>query len=150
VISQTAEYALRAMVCLGTMRQGPRTAQDISEESKVPVSYLSKILRSLARSGLVGSQRGPKGGFFLARAPREISILDVVGAVDPWKRIERCPLGNPDHDGALCSLHTELAKAQSLIEETFRRLSLADLIEGASNAGGRCGFPGRTPDDAAK
>ena len=45
MISQTAEYALRAMVCLGTASKQPRTAQDISDESKVPVSYLSKILR---------------------------------------------------------------------------------------------------------
>jgi Rrf2 family protein len=59
----------------------------------VPAGYLSKVLQSLGRAQLVNSQRGLHGGFTLARAPSELTVWEVIQAVDPLQRIRSCPLG---------------------------------------------------------
>lgn len=69
MISQTTEYALRAIVYLGVDRGAAKTTAEISDGIKAPVAYLSKIMMGLTRAHLVGSQRGLHGGFILAREP---------------------------------------------------------------------------------
>ena len=78
---------------LGSNPGNPRTTQQIAEETRVPSGYLSKVLQALGRAGLVEGQRGLYGGFVLSRSLDELTILDVINAVDPLKRINRCPLG---------------------------------------------------------
>lgn len=126
MFSQTAEYALRAMNCLAAASGHPATGETIAGRTKVPPGYLSKVMRDLVVAGLVVSRRGPTGGFLLARDASAISILDVVDAVDPLRRIERCPLGNPEH-ARLCPLHASLDGAIAQIRETLGATSLADL-----------------------
>src|SRR5690348_10425467 len=63
VLSQTAEYALRAVVTIARDESAGKTAQEIARESQVPLDYLSKVLNSLARAGIVKAQRGRGGGF---------------------------------------------------------------------------------------
>ncbi|NUQ01687.1 MAG: Rrf2 family transcriptional regulator, partial [Armatimonadetes bacterium] len=92
MISQTAEYALRAIVCLAAQPEGRLTTPQIAGATRVPAGYLSKVLQLLGRAGLVRSQRGLGGGFVLARPAELISVLDVVNAVDPIQRITGCPL----------------------------------------------------------
>jgi len=129
VISQTAEYALRAMAHLARKPEQPATNQEIAEATQVPSGYLAKVLQGLARAGLIVSRRGTKGGFVLARHPDEISILEVLQAVDPIRRIEACPLGLAEHAERLCPLHRRLDEAYSLVEETFRNTTLADVAD---------------------
>ncbi|MCA9218255.1 MAG: Rrf2 family transcriptional regulator, partial [Planctomycetales bacterium] len=93
MISQTVEYALRAIVTIAQYDGVPCTAQQIADITHVPAAYLSKMLQGMARSGLVDSKRGLHGGFVLKKAPSELTIWDVVEAVDPFKRIRECPLG---------------------------------------------------------
>lgn len=134
MISQTIEYALRAMAHLATLEEGRAVnSETIAEHTQVPRGYLSKVLRDLVVAGLVASQRGPNGGFALARAASEISILDVVNAVDPIARITECPLGNPAHV-QLCPLHRRLDDALQTIEQQFRETSLEDLQKSNSRA----------------
>src|SRR5688572_19877331 len=102
MVSQTAEYALRAVVCLGSQADTPMTTQQIADATRVPAGYLSKVLQALGRAGLVHSQRGLHGGFTLGRPMDQLSVLDVINAVDPLKRIERCPLGLATHGTNLC------------------------------------------------
>ena len=90
MVSRTAEYALRAAVLLGTA-QAAQSAVAIAKFTQVPTSYLSKILRALGRAGLVTGRRGPQGGFTLTREPKEITILEIVRAVDPARPLDRCP-----------------------------------------------------------
>jgi Rrf2 family protein len=92
MISRTAEYALRAVVVMGSKPQCPRTTQQIAQQTRVPSGYLAKVLQALSRTGLVASHRGLNGGFVLSRPLEELTILEVSSAVDPLKRIERCPL----------------------------------------------------------
>lgn len=129
MISQSAEYALQAMVCLAGHSGQAKTVHHIAEETGVPKGYLAKVMQEVARAGLVSSQRGLGGGFSLTRSPDQITVLDVVNAVDPIKRITRCPVGNPDHEPDLCPLHRKLDEAASVIEDSFRACTLAELIE---------------------
>ncbi len=130
MISQTSEYALRAVVHLG-MRQDPdpASAHEIAEAIKVPVGYLQKILRTLARAGITVAQRGSGGGFALAKPPSAITVLDVLLASDtPVERIERCPLGIKGHT-SLCALHRLLDNQIAQAQRTFASTTIADLIE---------------------
>lgn len=130
MIPKTAEYALRATVCLAGAAGGPASADVLAERTKVPRSYLNRVLRDLAAAGLLHSKPGPGGGHELARPAGEVTILDVVNAVAPIERIERCPLGLPSHT-SLCPLHRELDRAYASVQEAFRRVTLKDLVESA-------------------
>lgn len=138
MLSQTVEYALRAMMHLASLEPGATANSEvIAERTKVPQGYLSKVLRDLVVAQLVWSQRGPNGGFSLAREPSRISMLDVVNAVDPVERIKRCPLGNPAHV-KLCPLHQRIDDALDLMEKQFGSTMLSEVLETSSRAGGQC------------
>lgn len=140
MFSSTAEYALRAVVQLATESETALTAQRIAEVTRVPAGYLSKIMQDLVRAGIATSQRGPNGGFTLARPAAKITVLDVVNAVDPIHRITECPLGLPEHGKNLCRLHRRLDDAIALVETSFREASIADMMAPAKT-GSRCLFP---------
>lgn len=132
MLSQTTEYALRAIVVLAGDRETPWTAQAIAAKAMVPPDYLMKVLQPLAKAGLVTAQRGRNGGFVLARPPFEISVLDVVTAVDPLRRIKHCPLGLPAHGTKLCPLHRKLDDAVRLVEDAFASTTIAEILNDPS------------------
>jgi Rrf2 family protein len=127
MISQTAEYALRAIVYLADQSDAPQTTQQIAEVTRVPAGYLAKVMQGLSRSGLVRAQRGVHGGFTLAVSPKELTVLDVVQAVDPLRRIEHCPLGIVSHQ-ALCPLHRGLDNAVAMVEKALGASTIAELL----------------------
>ena len=129
MISQTAEYALRAVVWLAANPDKPLTAQQIAEATHVPAGYLAKVLQGLSRAGLLHSQRGLGGGFALARSPSSLTMWEVVQAVDPLKRIHECPLKLEAHEGQLCSLHQQLDDAVASIEKSFSACKISKLID---------------------
>ena len=108
-------------------RGGPHTAQDVAADARVPLDYLSKILNALGRAGLVSAQRGRGGGFQAARPANQISVLEVVTAVDPVRRIHSCPLGLAAHGTNLCPLHRKLDDAARSIEDAFRITTIGSL-----------------------
>ena len=128
MISQTAEYALRAICYLADNPDESLTADTIAKATKVPVGYLSKIMHMLVKAGLVTSQRGPRGGFLIAAAPRKIRVYDVFEAVEPIRRIKSCPLEIGAHK-KLCNLHRMLDGTLAHMEQVFKRTTLADLID---------------------
>ncbi len=127
MISQTTEYALRAVVDLSYHFGESRTTQQIAQATKVPAGYLAKVLKDLARHGIVRAQRGLGGGFSLDRDPKLMTVYDVMAAVDPPKRILACPLGLPAHRHQLCPLHQRLDDAMAAAEQAFRTTSIADV-----------------------
>jgi Rrf2 family protein len=127
MFSQTAEYALRAVVYLASKAGESQTTQKIAARTKTPAGYQSKVLQNLARAGLVQAQRGLGGGFSIARDPEELTIWDIVQAVDPIKRITACPLGLEGHI-KLCPLHRRLDQAIALVEEALRASTVAELL----------------------
>jgi Rrf2 family protein len=146
MISQTSEYALRAAVFLAARADpAPASAQEISESIRVPVGFLQKILRMLARHQILSAQRGIGGGFALAKVPSAISVLDILRATDTQiPRIERCPLGIKGHT-RLCPLHRLLDGEMARSERTFAATSLADLLDGEGGVRVLCDPEGRFP-----
>lgn len=127
MFSTTSEYALRAMTFLAGETESANSER-ISAHTQIPKPFLSKILRDLVVAGLIHGQRGPNGGFTLTRPADKVSILDVINAVDPLKRIDECPLGLPEHK-TLCPLHAELDAAIEHVECSLGSTFLADLID---------------------
>jgi len=141
MISQTVEYALRASVLLADETAGARTVDEIAEITRVPKAYLSKVMQSLQRAGLVTSQRGLHGGFRLAKRPEDISILEVVNALERMQRIRSCPLGLASHGVRLCPLHKRLDDAMAMVEQAFANSTLAEVIAEPSESVPLCDFP---------
>lgn len=128
MFSQTVEYALRAMVYLASQEPEARTTDQIAEATRVPRAYLCKVLGALSRAGLTRASRGVGGGVALTRSPKELTILEVVNAVDPLGRIHTCPLGLASHGVRLCPLHARLDNAMAMVEEAFAATTLAELL----------------------
>jgi len=128
MLSKTAEYALRAVVCLAGFPGQPFSGDALAEKTQVPRSYLHRVLQDLALAGLVRSRPGPGGGYELRRQADQLTILDVVNAVNPIERIRHCPLGLPSHT-TLCPLHQELDRAYATTEAAFRGVKLSDIID---------------------
>jgi Rrf2 family transcriptional regulator, nitric oxide-sensitive transcriptional repressor len=129
MISQTAEYALRAVVFLGNQVGQPCTTAQLAVDIGAPADYLSKVLQGLSRSGIVRSQRGLHGGFTLARSPGDVSILDVVSAVDSFHRIDHCPLGRLSHHSGLCPLHRRMDNVMAVAERTLGETTIEEVLE---------------------
>jgi Rrf2 family protein len=145
MFSQTTEYALRAMVILASDPDRSWKTSEIADLSKVPVDYLSKVLQHLGRAKLVLGSRGAKGGFKLGRPPGDLTILEVVQAVDPLPRIRQCPLGLKSHGTNLCPLHRRMDNAMEMVEKAFATSTLQELAspDGGPRASRPCDFPDR-------
>ena len=129
MISQTAEYALRAIVYMAMQPEIPMTSRQIADRTMVPAGYMSKVLQALGRTNLVFSRRGLNGGFLLTRSAKEITVLDVINAVDPIKRITTCPLGLESHGEELCPLHRRLDDAIAMAEKAYAGSTIAELAD---------------------
>src|SRR5262245_5197780 len=141
MLSQTVEYALRAVVHLSSISPEGRTTDQIAEATRVPRAYLSKVLQSLRRAGIVRSQRGLGGGMTLTKSPDQLTILEVVNAVEPIERIRTCPLGLAAHGVRLCPLHRRLDNALAMVEEAFKSSTLAEVLVEPSRSKPLCPFP---------
>lgn len=128
MLSQTVEYALRAAVQLAAIAPRTSTTAELADVTQVPSAYLVKVLQSLVKAGIVVSQRGASGGVSLASPAEKLTILDIVNATDPIRRIETCPLGLSTHGKRLCPLHRRLDAALAEVENAFRSTTLADVL----------------------
>lgn len=130
MITQSGEYALRAVVYLSQQTPGkPASAGEIASATKVPQAYLQKILRTLTQRNLLVARRGVGGGFVLAKLPSAISVLDVLKACDSGPaRIEKCPLGIQGHTH-LCALHQLIDQQTASVENAFAATTIAKLLE---------------------
>lgn len=144
MFSQTVEYALRAVVHLASQAPSGRTTDQIATATLVPRAYLSKVLQSLGRAGLVTSHRGIRGGMTLTKPAEQLTILEVVNAVEPIQRINTCPLGLASHGVHLCPLHRRMDDALSTVEEAFRKSTLAEVLAEPTRSVPLCEFPNVT------
>lgn len=128
MFSQTVEYALRAVVCLANRAPQACTTDEIAAATKVPKPYLSKVLQNLGRNNIVRSQRGIGGGITLVKTPEELTIYEVVQAVEPIARISTCPLGLKSHGRQLCPLHRRMDDTAAAVQETFEKTTLSEML----------------------
>ncbi len=136
-LTRESEHAIRGLSFLATLPGDQRiTVSEIANARDLPRAFLARIFQKLARHGLVESVRGRGNGFSLARPPGEISILDVVVAVEGSVLLTRCllwPAHCPDDDP--CPLH-HLLKDQARLLEGLRKITLSDISTEAPNSGG--------------
>lgn len=147
MLSQTGEYALRAVLFLADNRdQGWIPVDRIAEALKVPRNYLSKTLHVLAREGILVSSRGPHGGFRLASDPEDLRLLDVV---DPFETLERratCLLGRPQcNDLDPCPAHERWKAVAGRVASFFSETTVAQLL--GENVAAKTGQEGKTVPD---
>ena len=133
-LTQTAEYALRAMAWIATQSpRDPVLARDLSAGTQIPVQYLSKILRRLVLAGILESRKGRGGGFMLARAPDRIFFKDVLVAINVYPREDRCAFGwgacDPAHP---CPLHGSWSKMSEEFQEWASTTTFANAHERVS------------------
>lgn len=139
-LGRRADYAIRAMLDLARHADDGalRKAREIGDEMSVPPTYLPQILAQLANEGLVTSEAGPRGGYALARKPTEISLLDVVMAVEGDPASTVCVLrGGPCRWDGFCAVHVPWARAQQALLTELRTTTFADVaaIDAALEAG---------------
>jgi Rrf2 family protein len=128
MFSQTAEYALRAAVAMAQIPERNLTTSEIVVRTKAPAGYISKVLQTLARKGIVRATRGTHGGYQLIRSAGEVTVLEVIDAVDPIKRIHTCPLGLPEHGACLCPLHRRMDDALAEVERALAAATLEQIV----------------------
>jgi Rrf2 family protein len=146
-VSTRGDYASRALLSLALHADGaaPTSVRDIAERTGLPQPYLEQILLALKGAGLVRSKRGVGGGYVLAREPAEITLAQVVSAVDG--PIVAGDFGEPHENGACdhegqCVLLSVWAEVGATMREHLSSFTLADMIE---RARGNRGAPPRPP-----
>jgi len=130
MITITSEYALRALVALADNVEGTTLqARELAELTKVPPSYLYKILTSLRRAGMLAGSRGSRGGYSLARDPGEIRLIEVVSMFEDVRPNDACLLGEFDRcdDDHPCSAHQQWKHVQQTYNEFLKSRTIADL-----------------------
>ncbi len=127
-LSVTTGYAIKALMCLENGECVPQHVSDIARCTGVPRAYLAKILSALSREGLVQTRRGYRGGISLARSAEDISLLQIVEAVEGDQWLGHCPLGNEGCDVfTFCPTHDFWERIRREITEELRRIDLAAL-----------------------
>ena len=130
-ITRQADYAVRAVLYLARLGTSERAATStVAEEQRIPPSFLAKIISQLSIAGLLHTSRGARGGVTLAREPKEISLLEVIEAIDGPISLNECS----NQDGACsfgeeCQLRDVWCDAQ---EELVKRLKSTNFAQFAS------------------
>ena len=129
-LSTKGRYAVTAMLDLALKNdQGPVTLAEISENQGISLSYLEQLFAALRAKHLVRGVRGPGGGYYLARGSDEISIADIICAVDEWVEFTRCGGREDCQDGDRCLTHTLWNELSKEIFNFLSRISLAELVK---------------------
>lgn len=143
MLSQTSEYALRAVLFLGAQDpDNPVRVGDIADALSVPQNYLSKVLHVLAREKILDSLRGPAGGFSLAIPADELTLHQIIEPFDPDDTVVQCLLRrqpcDPDNP---CIAHHGWENIARQVRGFFAETTVAALLAEAKS------HPGRTPVD---
>lgn len=129
-LSQTTGYTIRALACLDDRPGRPRLIRQVAACSGVSRPYLAKILNQLVRSGLLVAKRGYRGGIALARPAGQISLLEVVKAIEGEQWIGPCLLGIGEcYIGAVCPTYDLWREVRSRIETALKETTVADITE---------------------
>ncbi len=129
-LSTKGRYAVTAMLDLalnGT--DGPVTLADISENQGISLSYLEQLFAALRSKGLVRGVRGPGGGYYLGRESDEISIADIICAVDEWVEYTRCKARQSNYEGQRSMTHNLWDDLSEQIFVFLTDITLDDLVK---------------------
>jgi len=126
-----ADYGVILMVQLARMPVQVTTAADLADSTALPAPTVSKLLKHLARAGLLDSHRGPTGGYAIARRPSEITVADIVSAVEGPIALTECMTseGAVCEIEALCPTRTNWRQINDALVEALDNVSLADMAK---------------------
>jgi Rrf2 family protein len=130
-LTAKADYALRASAELATAGAGPVKAERIAQSQAIPLKFLESILLDLKHAGLVLSQRGAEGGYRLARPAEEISLADVIRAVEgPLANVRGLPPQELEYEGSAARLQEVFIAVRASLRGVLEQVTLADLARG--------------------
>jgi FeS assembly SUF system regulator len=128
-LSKTTDYGIVLMARLARDPLGtPQNARELAAGSDLPVPMVSKVLKALAREGLLASQRGSKGGYRLARPPEELSVSEMIRVLEGPVALTECALAPSicEHE-TLCAVREPWQLISRVVERALADVSLADL-----------------------
>src|SRR5262245_54367472 len=127
-VSAKADYAIRAMVELAAAGDGPVKGDRIAQAQSIPIKFLENIMSDLRNGGLVRSQRGAEGGYWLARAPDEVSLADVIRAVDgPLASVRGARSEELSYEGSAEPLREVWIAVRASLRNVLEAVTLADV-----------------------
>ncbi len=131
-VTAKADYAVRAVVELASSSQGsPRKVDDVAQAQSIPVSFLENILTQLRSSGIVRSQRGPEGGYWLALPADEVSLAQVIRAVEgPLVGVRGQRPEEIEYSGSAESLQKVWIALRANLRKVLDEVTVADVAEG--------------------
>ena len=129
-ITRQADYALRAMIYLARLEPNQRAAtSQIAEEQHIPPSFLAKIISQLSIAGLIHTSRGARGGVSMARTPGEVSILEVVEAIDGPIALNECTaISGSCQFGEDCPMRPIWCDTQAELVEKLRNTTFEQVL----------------------
>jgi Rrf2 family protein len=126
-----ADYAVRAAVELAAAADGPVKAERIAAAQEIPVNFLENILAELKRAGIVDSRRGAAGGYLLARPAAEISLADVIRAVEgPLANVRGMSPEALAYEGSAARLRDVWVALRASVRSVLEQVSIADVAHG--------------------
>ncbi len=137
IFSRQCEYAIQALIYLAKKPAGQWTSiKEIAEQLKIPKHFLGKIMQSLSTKEMLNSQKGLFGGFSLAKSSEEISLFDIIEAIDGDSYRKNCLMGFPDcSKDNPCPLHEKWKILRESIENLLLKRNLSDLADDISKPG---------------
>jgi FeS assembly SUF system regulator len=134
-LSKTTDYGIVLMAQLASAPdRTPQNARELAQSADLPVPMVSKVLKALAREGLLVSQRGSKGGYQLARLPEELSVSEMVRVLEGPVALTDCAIG-PAHCSheSLCTVREPWQVISRAVEQALADVTLADLVRRRAN-----------------
>ena len=130
-VSAKADYALRAAIELAAAGDGPVKGERIAQAQEIPLKFLENILVELRHAGIVRSQRGVEGGYWLARPPEEVSLAEVIRAVEgPIANVRGVGPQDVEYSGAAGRLREVWIAVRANLRSVLEETTLADLARG--------------------
>jgi len=130
-VSAKADYAVRAAVELAAAGEGPVKGERIAAAQSIPANFLENILSDLRHAGIVGSRRGAEGGYWLARPAAEVSVADIIRAVDgPLANVRGVRSEQVSYEGSAEKLRDVWVAARASLRHVLENVTLADLANG--------------------
>jgi Rrf2 family protein len=130
-VSAKADYAIRAAVELAAAGDGPVKGERLAQAQEIPSNFLENILSDLRNAGIVASRRGAEGGYWLARPAAEVSLADVIRAVDgPLANVRGVRSEQVAYQGSAEKLRDVWVAVRASLRSVLENVSLADLARG--------------------
>lgn len=141
MLSNTCKYGIRALTYIASRQSGKKMIgiKQISEDLKMPLPFLAKILQQLAKNKILNSTKGPHGGFSFKKDPAKVTLYDIILIIDGDSFFENCVIHNRNcrsagEENLLCPIHDEFSVIRDSITTLFKSKTIYDLVVSAEES----------------